>query len=278
VADPPLLRIATPGTRSRPLNVSTRLQVLENENVLIGGFIVGGSHTKTVIIRALGPSLVGSSISNVLADPTLELYDSSGSLISSNDNWKINSQTLASQQAAIEATTLQPSHDFEAALIATLDPQQAYTAIVRGHQGGTGISVVEVYDLSASTAAGLANISTRGFVESGERVMIGGFILGAADGAGKVLVRALGPSLAQSGIANPLSNPALELFNANGQVIAFNDDWRESNGMAIEATGLQPANDGESAILASLPAGGYTAVVNGHNESGVGLVEVYSLP
>lgn len=147
--------------------------------------------------------------------------------------------------------------------------------MVRGTHGETGIAIVELYDLSSSSAASLANISTRGFVETEDKVMIGGFILG---GSGEVVLRALGPSLAQSGIANPLGNPSLELFNGNGQMIAANDDWEDANGAAIRATGLQPTSNLESAILASLPAGAYTAVVQGHNQSGVGLVEVYNLP
>jgi len=272
------IRIASSTLKSHALNVSTRLQVLQNENVLIGGFIIGGTSTKNVILRALGPSLAGSNVQGVLPDPVLELYDSGGHLIASNDSWKLNAQTGASQQAAVEATTLAPGNDLEAALIATLDPQQGYTAVVRGSHGETGISTVELYDLSSSSAAALANISTRGLVESGDKVMIGGFILGGNNGSREVVVRALGPSLAQSGIANPLGNPTLALINGNGQAIAFNDDWEETNGAAIRATGLQPTSNLESAILTSLPAGAYTAVVQGHNQSGVGLVEVYNLP
>jgi hypothetical protein len=272
------IRIAASTLKSHSLNVSTRLQVLENENVLIGGFIVGGTSTKNVILRALGPSLAAYDVHGVLPDPVLELYDSGGHLIASNDSWKLNAQTGASQQAAVEATTLAPGNDLEAAIIATLDPQQGYTAVVRGSHGETGVSTVELFDLNSSSTAALANISTRGFVESGDKVMIGGFILGGNNGSGAVVIRALGPSLAQSGIANPLGNPSLELFNGNGQRIASNDDWEEPNGAVIRETGLQPTSNLESAILASLPAGAYTAVVQGHDESGVGLVEVYNLP
>jgi len=275
VDDSLAIRIATSTLKSRSLNVSTRLQVLENENVLIGGFIIGGTSTKNVILRALGPSLAAYDVDGVLPDPILELYDSGGHLIASNDSWKVNAQTGTSQQAAVEATTLAPANDLEAAIIATLEPEQGYTAVVRGTHGETGVAIVELYDLSSSSAASLANISTRGLVESGDKVMIGGFILG---GSGEVVVRALGPSLAQSGIANPLGNPSLQLINGNGQMISANDDWEDTNEAAIRATGLQPTNNLESAILASLPAGAYTAVVNGHNQSGVGLVEVYNLP
>jgi hypothetical protein len=271
------IRIANSTLKPQSLNVSTRLQVLGNENVLIGGFIIGGTSTKRVILRAMGPSLP-AYVHGVLPDPLLELYDSAGQLIASNDSWKVNAQTGTSQQAAVEATMVAPGNDLEAAIIATLQPQQGYTAVVRGSHGETGISTVELYDLNSSSAASLANISTRGLVESGDNVMIGGFILGGNNGSGEVVVRALGPSLAQSGVANPLGNPTLQLFNGNGQMIASNDDWEETNGVDIRATGLQPTSNLESAILASLPAGAYTAVVQGHNGSGVGLVEVYNLP
>jgi hypothetical protein len=278
VLDSGRLRIATSTVKARSLNVSTRLQVLDGENVLIGGFIIAGTSTKKVIIRALGPSLAANSITGALGNPALELYNAEGTRIASNDDWKIDSATLGSQQAAIEATTIPPSDDREAALVATLDPQQAYTAIVRGSHGEKGISVVEVYDLGNSSPAALANISTRGLVEPGEKVMIGGFILGGNDGHGEVLLRALGPSLANAGIANPLVNPTLALFDANGQLIASNDDWPAGDAAAIQATGLQPPNKLESAILITLPAGPYTAVVGGYEGSGVALVEVYNLP
>ncbi len=278
VADGNRLRIAASTSVAHPLNVSTRLQVLEDENVLIGGFIVGGTTRKTVVVRALGPSLGANSIEGALEDPRLELYDSTGLLVAQNDNWKIDAKTLGSQQALIEATTIAPSDERESALVATIYPQQGYTGVVRGKNGLKGVAVVEVYDLTSSTAASLANISTRGFVESGDAVMIGGFILGGSDGGSEVLVRALGPSLAQFGITNHLANPTLELFNANGQAIVSNDDWTDANGPAIQATGLQPTNNLESAILTMLPTGAYTAVVSGRGGSGVGLVEVYNLP
>lgn len=272
------LRIATSTLKARSLNVSTRLQVLDGENVLIGGFIVGGSSTKKVIVRAIGPSLEAYSVSGTLSDPVVELYDGSGVLIESNDNWRLNSQTQQSQEAAIAETSLAPANDRESAIVATLDPEKAYTVVVHGAHGETGVSVVEVYDLSSTNAAALANISTRGFVQSGDKVMIAGFILGGNNGKGEVVVRALGPSLAQSQITNPLANPSLELFDANGQVIASNDDWNDMSGGAIQSSGLQPQNSLESAIRIILPAGAYTAVVGGHGKSGVGLVEVYNLP
>jgi sugar lactone lactonase YvrE len=277
VLDSDRLRVAST-LKARSLNVSTRLQVLDGENVLIGGFIIAGSSTKKVVIRALGPSLSANSIAGALSDPILELYDSTGSLIASNDSWKIDSRTLGSQQALIEATTIPPRDEREAAIVATLAPQQPYTALVRGSHGEKGIAVIEVYDLTSSTTATLANISTRGFVEPGEKVMIGGFILGGNAGKGEVLVRALGPSLANSGIANPLPNPTLTLFDGNGQVIAYNDNWMSGNANAIQSTGLQPPNELESAISMMLPAGPYTAVVGGYEQSGVALVEVYNLP
>jgi sugar lactone lactonase YvrE len=278
LSDSGRLRIATSTLKARSLNVSTRLQVLDGENVLIGGFIIGGTNMKKVIVRALGPSLAANAVTGVLSDPAMELYDGSGRLIASNDNWKINSQTHQSQEAAIVATTIPPSDDREAAIATTLDPEEAYTVVVHGSHGEKGVSIVEVYDLNSTNAAALLNISTRGFVESGDKVMIGGFILGGNNGKGEVVVRALGPSLAQSQITNPLADPSLELFDANGQVIASNDDWNDMNEGAIQSSGLQPPNSLESAIRIVLPAGAYTALVGGHGKPGVGLLEVYNLP
>lgn len=272
------IRVASSTLKARSLNVSTRVQVLQDENVLIAGFIIGGTSTKKVIIRAQGPSLAANSLTGVLSDPAMELYDGSGALIASNDNWRINAQTQQSQEAAIVATGFQPSDDREAAIVATLDPEKAYTAVVHGAHGEKGISVVEVYDLTSTTAAALANISSRGFVEAGDKAMIAGFILGGNNGNGEVVVRALGPSLSQWGIKNPLVNPTLQLFNANGQIIAFNDNWNDTNGGAIQSVGLQPPDALEAAILTALPAGAYTAVVGGYGGSGVGLVEVFNLP
>jgi hypothetical protein len=261
------------------LNISTRTEVLQGERVLIAGFIVTGSDPKKVIVRGMGPSL---AVIGPLADPTLELHQGSTTL-ATNDNWKINDQTGQSQEAQIQATTIPPSNDLESAIVATLSPG-SYTAILAGKNGGIGIGVIEVYDLAQGANSKLANISSRGFVDTGDNVMIGGFIAGGpSGGSARVLVRALGPSLTNSGVAGALGDPTLELHDGNGATIASNDNWKvRSDGTSqqaeIEATTIPPTNDLESALVRTLSPGNYTAIVRGQNNStGIGLVEVYNL-
>jgi hypothetical protein len=258
------------------LNISTRLRVQTGDNVLIGGFIITGTDPKKVIVRGIGPSLGSFGIQDPLADPILELHDSSSTLVT-NDDWKFRSDG-SSQQAEIAATTLAPTNDLESAIVRTLPAGNAgYTAVLRGKNDGTGIGVVEAYDLDQAANSKLANISTRGLVESGNNVLIGGFIAG--NGLTKVIVRAIGPTLANFGIANPLLDPTLEAFNNNGVSIAINDDWQTSQKTEIEATGLPPNDTRESAIVATLAQGNYTAVVRGKNgATGIAVVEAYNVP
>ena len=256
------------------LNISTRLQVLTGDKVLIGGFIITGSDTKKVIIRGIGPSLSG--VGATLQDPVLELHQGSIT-IATNDDWK-------QHQAEVQATSLQPTNDFESAIVATLTPG-AYTAILSGKNNGTGVGIVEVYDLDQGSNSKLANISTRGFVDTGNNVMIGGLIVsgGAGGGNARVIVRAVGPSLSASGIVNAMQDPNLELHDAFGALIVSNDNWKslpagESQQGEIEATGLPPTNDFESAIVQNLGPGNYTAIVRGANNStGVAVIEAYTL-
>ena len=263
------------------LNIATRARVLINEKVLIAGFIITGNDPKQVVIRGIGPSLNGVGVT--LSDPTLELHQGSATL-AINDNWKTKSDGT-SQQAEIEATHLQPTNDSESTIVMTLNPG-AYTAILSGKSGGMGIGVVEVYDLAQSANSKLANISTRGFVDTGDNVMIGGLIVGGGNtsGAARVLVRALGPSLVSSGIQDPLRDPTLELHNGNGATLATNDNWKinaqtqRSQEAEVLLTTSPPPNELESAIVASLAPGAYTAIVRGKdNSTGIGLVEVYNL-
>jgi len=259
-------------------NISTRLPVGTGDNLLITGFIItgpGGS-TKKVLVRAIGPS---TGVPGALADPTLELHDNSGAKIASNDNWKttqIGGIITSDQVADIQATGAAPTNDAESALLATLAPGN-YTAQVRGVNNTTGIGVAEAYDLNLNSAAILANVSTRGFVQTGDNLMIAGFII--VNNPLKVVVRGLGPSLAAFGVPNPLANPTLELHGANGAIILANDDWKTSQQAEITATGLQPSNDLESALVITLQPGNYTAQLRGtNNGTGVGVVEVYALP
>jgi len=257
---------------SRFLNISTRLRVQTGDNVLIGGFIIDGSNAKEVIVRAIGPSLGDFGIADPLVNPILELHYPDGTTVVTNNNWR------DTQEAEFMATGLAPSDDLESAILATLDPG-AYTAIVRGVNGGTGIGLVETYDLDPAVDSSLANISTRGLVETGDNVMIGGIIVGP-DGSpdGSILLRGIGPSLGDFGITNPLADPTLELRDGNGVLIVSNDNWRSTQEAMIEDTGLAPNDDLESAILATLSAGSYTAILSGVGDTtGVGLVEAYHL-
>jgi hypothetical protein len=265
------------------LNLSSRTPVGTDANVLIGGFIISGTEGKKVMLRGLGPSLGDAGVHGVLADPTLELHDSTGTLLAHNDNWK------ESQQAAeISATGIAPTRDSEAAIIATLAAGQAsqggaaYSAILAGQAGTTGIGLLEIYDLAADANSKLVNISTRGYVGAGENLLIAGTIPGPAGRSpALVLIRALGPSLAAHGVTGTLQDPLLELHNANGATTVENDDWRDSSSASqIAATGIPPSDDRESAILfpVSSDTSGYTAIVRGvKGATGVALVEVYAL-
>ena len=249
-------------------NISTRAFVQTGDNVLIGGFIITGTQQKKVIVRAIGPSL-SSFFPDALADPVLELRDSSGALIRSNDNWR------STQEAEIIATGIPPSNDLESAIVATLPANSsAYTAIVRGVNNGSGVGLVEAYDLDPTADSKLANISTRGFVQTGDKVLIGGLIV-LGQNPLRVIVRAIGPSLTGAGA---LVDPTLELHDINGALIASNDNWRSDQEAEIIATGIPPSHDLESAILRDLAPGNYTAIVRGaNNATGVALVEVYGL-
>ena len=254
---------------ARLVNISTRVPVRSGDGAGIAGFIIGGTSSRNVIVRAIGPSLQSNGIANALQDPTLELHDASGGVIAQNDNWK------DSQRTAIENTGLPPSDDRESAIFRQLAPGN-YTAVVRGANGAEGIALAEVYDLDAGGDSELANISTRGSVETGDNVLIGGFILRGATGT--VLLRAIGPELTAHGVPNPLQDPTMELRDINGTLLMANDNWKDSQQSEITATPLAPKDDRESAILKSLPGGNYTAIVRGKGNSvGVGLVEVYRL-
>lgn len=263
------------------VNVSTRLKVGTGNNVVVGGFIITGQDPKRVIVRAIGPSLEQSGVANVLADPNLEIY-AEGQLIGKNDDWRttqLGGRITENQRAEILATGIPPTADVESAVVLTLQPG-AYTAVVRGFAGSVGVGLVEVFDLSQPSDSRLANISTRGFVQTGDNVMIGGFLMGGKTGTGgRVIVRALGPSLAASGVSNVLADPTLELYDSQGVLLAANNDWKDSQEAEIESLELAPSKPTESAILTTLPLGGFTAIVRGKGDtSGNALVEVYSLP
>jgi hypothetical protein len=234
---------------------------------LIGGFIVTGAQPKRVIVRAIGPSL---PFAGKLADPTLELRDGTGALIRANDNWR-----TGGQEAEIIGTSIPPTDDLESAVVAILPANSAnYTVIVQGANNGTGIGLVEAYDLDRTVDSKLANISTRGLVQTDDNVLIAGTIV-LGQTTQRVIVRAIGPSLTVPG---KLADPTLELRDGNGGLLRSNDNWRTDQEAEIIATTIPPSNDLESAIVQTLPPGNYTAIVRGVDGTmGVALVEVYAL-
>jgi hypothetical protein len=246
--------------------------VQTGDDVGIGGFIITGSAPKQVTVRGLGPSLAGFGVPNPLADPVLELHGPPGFTTIINDNWR------DSQDGCLGTPELRPTNDLESAICGvTLDPG-AYTAILRGKNNGTGIGLVEVYDVDQAAPSKLANLSTRAFVSTGSNIVIAGFTLGNGAGDDRVIIRGIGPSLIAFGVPNALANPALELRNSNGTLLMSNDDWQDNAAQAAEITaaGLAPSNDLESAIEVTLPPSAYTALLAGLNDGiGVGLVEVY---
>jgi hypothetical protein len=242
---------------------------------MIGGFIINGSAAKKVAVRGIGPSLTGLGISDALSDPTLELRDGSGALLFQNDNW----QDDPAQAAQLANLGLAPQNSNESGIVATLLPG-AYTAIVAGKNQTVGIGVVEVYDGESAAAAQLANISTRGFVQTGDNVMIGGFILGGSNQNTGIVVRGIGPSLAQFGLSNVLADPTLELRDSNGVLLIANDNWQDDPVSAAQLTGhgFAPQDPNESGIFASLPPGAFTAILAGTSGGiGIGLVEIYNV-
>ncbi len=254
--------IPKPGTLG---NISTRLRVQTGDNAMIGGFIITGTQPKTVIVRGIGPSL---PIPGALADPVIEVHGSSGQLLATNDNWN---DSLTRQQ--IIDSGLAPSNALESALWGTINPG-AYTVVVRGINNTTGIALFEVYDLDQTADSKLANISTRGFVETGDHVLIGGMIV-IGENPLTAIVRAMGPSLPVPGA---LGDPILELYDGNGGLIAVNYNWRDDQEEEILATGIPPSNDLEAAIVRDFAPGNYTAILRGlNNTTGMALVEAYGL-
>ena len=254
-------------------NISTRVRVGAGQAAAIGGFIVVGDAPKRVVVRALGPSLAASGLptAELLADPAVELLDSTGAVVASNNDWR-------EAEADINATGIAPREHSESAIVATLAPG-AYTAVVRDARGGSGgIGLVEIYDLNPGNGSALANISTRGRVEDGENVMIGGFILRGSEST-TVVARASGPSLAGAGVADILADPSLSVYDSFGEVVAANDNWRSSQQATLEALQMGSASDKEAALIVTLPPGAYTAIVRGEGgHTGVGLVEIYDVP
>jgi hypothetical protein len=257
-------------TSVRLVNISGRVDIEGGDNVGIAGFIISGSGSRRLMIRGLGPSLP-PELPNRLADPFLHLHTSDGGLIVANDNWR------NSQETEIEQTGFAPSSNNESAIAITLAAGR-YTAILEGVNGSTGTGLIEVYDLDVPNGAEVANLSVRALVGTGDNVLIDGVIIGPGD-PGRMMFRALGPSLAPDFGAGALQDPFLELHDSNGALIASNDDWQlASNAIDIALSGLAPSNVKEPAILTELPAGLYTLIVTGVNQgTGTALNEIYKL-
>ena len=260
----------TPPTQA--LNLSTRLRVQTGDNAGIAGFIITGTAPKKLLFRGIGPSLTAFGVPDALANPTLDLRRPDGTRIRANDNW----QDDPAQAAAIQATGLAPQNNLEAAIIETLDPG-SYTIILRGMGMTTGVGLVEVYDVNQGVTSKLANLSTRAFVDTGNNIIIAGFVLGGS-GNDRIVARGIGPSLTAFGVPNALADPTLELRDNNGALLASNNNWQDDPAQAAELTaaGLAPTNNLESGIAITLPPGAYTALLAGSNNgTGVGVVEVY---
>ncbi len=268
---------ATVQEPAQALNIATRVNVGTGENVLIGGFIITGNDPKLVVLRGIGPSLGVSNVSGVLADPILTLIDENGAVVATNDNWMDNS---SEDQMTLADAGLEPTEDAESAIVTTLDPG-SYTAILNGAGDTAGVALVEAYDLdNGTTDSKLANISTRGFVETGDNVMIAGLTLGGGGGGlSTVVVRGIGPSLTGQNISGALADPTLELFNDQGDMIDSNDNWMDDpNQQQVSDADLAPSDPNEAALYKILPAGQYTAIVAGAGDTtGVALVETYEL-
>lgn len=264
------------GVQTRFVNVSTRLRTGVGDDVLIGGFIIRGG-PKRVVLRALGPGLPQTP--NILADPTLELFNGSGQRIAFNDNF---TDLPFPDQNEVRTNGLAPPYPYSGnivrdSVIAITLGEGNYTAVVRGKDGSSGNCLVEVYNIDTDYTPSLINISTRGPVGTGDDVMIAGFII-RGDRERRVLIRGIGPSLAGSGVPNSLMDPTLEIHDENGQ-IAANDDWRSGQETEIRAAGFAPGDDRDAAVILSLWPGSYTAIVRGKgNATGNALVEVYELP
>jgi hypothetical protein len=251
-------------------NISTRARIETGDNILIGGFVLhdNSQPPKKVLIRAIGPSL---NLPNGLADPYLELYDGHGTLLAENDNWRSN-------QEQVMGSGIPPSNDSESAIVAFLT-DGSYTAKVHGVNGGTGVGVIEIYDLDPFPIAGsrrLVTLSTRGLAGANDNLLIGGLIV-RGDSAQRLIVRAIGPDLIAVGLPGALPDPTLELRDESGTLLAANDNWRDTQEQEIQSTQLAPNDNRDSAIVTTLAPGFYTAVVRGKDATGLGLVEFYTL-
>lgn len=256
------------------VNLSTRARVLTGQNVLIAGMYISGTVSKKIVIRGIGPSLSNYGISGAMADPTIELRNSAGTLLASNDNWQ-----QSTQYQEIQSSGFAPSNYYESAIIATLAPG-SYTTTLQGVGGTTGVGVVEVYDLQPANSK-LVNLSSRAYVDTGDNAVFAGLYVSTgspSDLTARLAIRGIGPTLGNYGLSNTLQDPTLELRNASGTLIASNNNWQDSQASEIQSAGMAPGNYYESVIIRLLSPGSYTAILRGYNNTvGTGSIEIYRL-
>lgn len=265
----------------RLINLSARAAVAAGDSAhsFIAGFVVSGSQPKRMLLRAVGPALTEFGVGNALANPRLKIYDQSGKVVSENDDW--SGGEISSTGSAVGAFGLSAGSR-DAALAVTLAPGSYSMEVVPG--AGSGVALAEIYDADTSAgSAPLINISTRAYVEGGEKSLVAGFVVGG-NSPKRVLVRGVGPALSAYGVSGVLTDPAVKIYQA-GAVVAENDNW-QSGATASEvaaaggSVGAFPlaAGSRDAALIATLPPGSYSAVVNAANGgTGAGLVEVYEL-
>jgi hypothetical protein len=258
------------GNLPRLVNIATRMSVQTGSNVLIGGFVLGGNTPKSIVVRARGPSLTAAGVPGALSNPVLQLFQGP-TMIDSNDNWQSHPN-----QANLQTSGFAPSENLEAAIFTTIGPGP-FSAIVTGAGGGTGVGIIEVFEVPGGEEKRLINISTRGQVLTGADVMIAGFVI-QGQAPQTVVVRARGPSLAAAGVPGVLANPRMQLFSGATE-IGNNDNWQtNANAAQIQASGFAPDDPNECALLVTLAPGAYSAVISGVNSStGVAIVEVFGL-
>jgi hypothetical protein len=264
---------------ARLANVSVRSGAGTGDQTLIVGLAVGGTGSKNVLVRGIGPGLTQFGVPGALADPQLRLFNAAGTQINLNEDWG-GGATLSAAFTAVGAFAL-PAASKDAALLVPI-AAGAYTAQITA-ASGTGVALLEAYDSDATPAtARLVNISARTQVGSGENVLVIGFVI-TGSGSNRILLRAVGPGLTQFGVGGVLADPQLRLFNAAGVQTDLNNDWGGTAALTTAfaqsgAFGL-PAGSRDAALIVNLPAGAYTAQVSGiADTTGVALVEVYELP
>jgi hypothetical protein len=256
---------------------------------MIAGLVIGQGSPETVLIRAIGPTLSTLNVSGALQAPQLSLFDSKGNEIQFNQGWNSVGGTATAAIMSQAGAFALPAGSADSALVATL-PAGSYTAQVAGANGTTGIALLEVYEVGATSSTGrLVNLSTRGQVGTSGSIMIPGFTISAGSGTRTLLIRGAGPSLTALGVAGALADPTLSVVTSAGATIASNDNWGTAVGPGPDAAELSAifteagafsfaSGSLDSAVVVTVSPGAYTVLVSGNaGTTGVGLVEVYDI-